>query len=133
VYATNLALTKNKTPAFFAGNMYKSQLCQVAIILGVPIDQIRVWQAQTGMYFRLAGGWTGGFPREFESDNFIRNFPLDGSGLRFEGLRSFIAKSHAAAVILDSNSPAASIDLQPTLGAKKRLIGGVIFYRLRSG
>jgi hypothetical protein len=57
-------------------------------------------------------------------------FPPDGSVLRFEGLRSFIAKSDATAVIVDSKFPAASFDLPPILCARKLEIGGVVLCRL---
>ena len=130
MWFTNRVVTQIEMPGFFASDLYQSQLHKGTIVLGVPIDQSMIWQARTGMYFRLAGAWTGGIPREFEHDEFIRHFPLDGSVMRPELLRSFIARTGATAVIIDSKSPAAAFDLEPILGVPKLAIDGVFLYRL---
>ena len=130
MWFTNRVVTQIDMPGFFASDLYKSQLHKGAVVLGVPIDQSMIWQARTGMYFRLAEAWTGGIPREVGRDNFIPPFPTDGSAPQPELLRSFIARTDATAVIVDSKSSAAAFDLQPILCVPKLEIGGVVLYRL---
>jgi hypothetical protein len=130
VRSTNLAVTRVNIPEFFATDLYKSQIRKGEIILGMPVGQTMILQARTGMYFRLAGGYPSGFPREFERNVYEHLIPTDGSEPRsLEGLRSLLAKSDATAVLVDSKSPA-SFDLRPIVCARKLSIGGVVLCRL---
>jgi hypothetical protein len=57
------------TPAFFLSGEYRDYLRPAEIVLPVPYGwhgNSLMWQAQSDMYFRMAGAWTGPPPAEFE-------------------------------------------------------------------
>jgi hypothetical protein len=56
-------------PAFFAERKYASKLAPGEIIMPLPLSQegnSMYWQLSSEMYFRMAGGWTGISPFEFD-------------------------------------------------------------------
>ncbi|HUO04006.1 MAG TPA: hypothetical protein VMU16_02295 [Candidatus Binataceae bacterium] len=58
------------TPAFFATGMYRSYLKPGENVLVLPfgaLSNCMLWLAQTGLYFRMVGGWTGLCPVEFSN------------------------------------------------------------------
>ena len=57
------------TPPFFLSGAYRDYLQPAEIVLPVPYGwrgNSLMWQAQSDMYFRMAGAWTGPPPAEFE-------------------------------------------------------------------
>jgi hypothetical protein len=57
------------TPSFFLSGVYRDYLRPAEIVLPIPYGwrgNSLMWQAQTDMYFRMAGAWTGPPPAEFE-------------------------------------------------------------------
>jgi hypothetical protein len=64
-------------PAFFAAGSFRHQLDagQTAVVLPYGIEgESMLWQAVAGMWFRMAGGYTGITPREFEQWPVVRAF-----------------------------------------------------------
>src|SRR5579875_1402771 len=58
-----------RTPRFFANGIFRKYLSKGEITLILPygrLDYSMLWQAQSGMYFRMAGGYVGVNPPEFE-------------------------------------------------------------------
>jgi hypothetical protein len=56
-------------PAFFKNQKYTSLLAPGEIVMPLPLSQegnSMYWQLNSDMYFRMAGGWTGISPFEFE-------------------------------------------------------------------
>jgi hypothetical protein len=92
-------------PAFFTDRTYAKELSPREIILPLPWAQkgnSMYWQLQSGMYFRMAGGWTGVAPFEFRrmpADNyFYGGIDLPEAG---EQLKAYIARFGVQAVIAD--------------------------------
>lgn len=56
-------------PPFFAGGGYRQALAPGDTVLILPYGasgSSMLWQAESGMYFRMAGGWTSITPREYQ-------------------------------------------------------------------
>jgi hypothetical protein len=121
-------------PAFFTTHEYRSVLTPGETVLVLPWGQLgnsMLWQAETGMWFRMAGGYLNPkVPADYESD------PLFPALFRHarpdpQTLRSFLTRRHVGAVILD---PALPRERWPqtlaALGLKRMSLGGVWFYRV---
>ncbi len=93
-------------PAFFTDRAYATELQPREIILPLPWGQkgnSMYWQVQSGMYFRMAGGYTGEFaPFEFArmpvANYFYGGIDLPESG---EQLKAYIARWGVQAVVAD--------------------------------
>jgi hypothetical protein len=97
-----------------------------------------LWQASTAMSFRMAGGYTGMTPREFE------RWPIVGAMETAtaipdaaEQMRAFMAAHGADAVIVDEKNhdawaeTLAAVDPGPTVAPAPAVAGGVWLYRVR--
>ena len=125
----------NNVPAFFAGGGFRQYLrpdeTVVALPYGIDGDSM-LWQAVAGMSFRMAGGYTGITPREFEQWPVVRAF-MTGTYLPdlAAQLLAMMAAHGADAVIVDDAhrdwwAPAlAAVDPAPVN------VGGVWIYRAR--
>ena len=63
-------LSPTPVPEFFSRRLYQQYLRPDATVVALPFGiagNSMLWQATAGMYFRMAGGYTGITPREFES------------------------------------------------------------------
>ncbi|HTW88103.1 MAG TPA: hypothetical protein VMD75_08855 [Candidatus Binataceae bacterium] len=61
--------TPLELPDFFASGAYRAEIAPNEIVLVLPFGQrgaSMYWQARTGMYFRLASGYTGPWPFMFQ-------------------------------------------------------------------
>ncbi|MGO9800574.1 MAG: hypothetical protein ACLPQ0_14025 [Candidatus Binatus sp.] len=92
-------------PAFFTDGSYAKELSPREIILPLPWGQrgnSMSWQMQSGMYFRMAGGWTGFSPFEFARMPVVKYF-YGGIDLPEAGdqLKAYIARFGVQAVIAD--------------------------------
>jgi hypothetical protein len=93
-------------PAFFTDRTYATELQPREIILPLPGGQkgnSMYWQLQSGMYFRMAGGYTGEFaPFEFARMP-VANYFYGGIDLPEAGdqLKAYIARFGVRAVIAD--------------------------------
>jgi hypothetical protein len=92
-------------PAFFTDRTYASELEPREIILPLPwgnLGNSMYWQLQSDMYFRMAGGWTGISPFEFERMP-VNNYFYGGIDLPEAGdqLKAYIARFGVQAVIAD--------------------------------
>jgi hypothetical protein len=94
-------------PAFFADGTYASELAPREIILPLPwgnLGNSMYWQLQSDMYFRMAGGWTGASPFEFDRMP-VNNYFYGGIDLpeAADQLKAYIARFGVQAVIADPN------------------------------
>jgi hypothetical protein len=94
-------------PAFFADRTYARELEPREIILPLPwgnLGNSMYWQLQSDMYFRMAGGWTGFSPFEFDRMPVVQYF-YGGIDLPEAGdqLKAYIARFGVQAVIADPN------------------------------
>jgi hypothetical protein len=92
-------------PAFFTDRTYATELEPREIILPLPWGQrgnSMYWQLQSDMYFRMAGGWTGISPFEFNrmpvAKYFYGGIDLPEAG---DQLKAYIARFGVRAVIAD--------------------------------
>ena len=131
--AGGLWFGKAPNPAFFATGRYRSFLTRDEIVLALPFGQLgnsMLWQAQTGMWFRLAGGYLSPvYPSDYESDPL---WPALFSHARPnpQALRAFLVRRHVGAVIVDPSSPERWPKALAALGLKRISVGGVWFYRV---
>ncbi|MGH7812939.1 MAG: hypothetical protein ACREQI_02930 [Candidatus Binataceae bacterium] len=99
------------TPAFFTSGTYASYVRRGEIALVLPFGfrgNSSLWQAETAMYFRTAGGNTGLYPQNYNDwpifDAFHEaNYMPDAAGQ----LAAFLAHHDVAAAIVADNDPSA--------------------------
>ena len=124
-------------PAFFTERTYATEFQPHEIILPLPWGQkgnSMYWQLQSGMYFRMAGGYTGEFaPFEFARMP-VANYFYGGIDLPEAGdqLKTYIARFGVQAVIADPKEE--NFDtFKPTLdslGVAGRNEQGVWIYKI---
>jgi hypothetical protein len=79
---TAFAAARVDTPRFFLTSAYKSRLPRNAIALVLPFGMSAnsmLWQATTGMDFRMADGWTAGNPAALGSFDPYEQLELDAT------------------------------------------------------
>ena len=119
-------------PAFFTTHQYRRVLARGETVLILPFGQLddsMLWQADTDMWFRLAGGYINPqYPADYESDPLFpalfRNARPDP-----QTLRSFLARRHVGAVIVDPEMPQRWPKALAALGLKRMSLGGIWLYR----
>lgn len=124
------------TPAFFTAGAYGKFLRPGETVVALPYGitgETMLWQAETAMYFRMASGYTGITPREFES------WPIAGAfvtqTLIPDGpaqLRGFMAAHDADTVIVDDRHLALWSPLLSAIDRSPVHVGGVSLYRATS-
>ena len=151
--------TPAELPAFFRTRMYQQYLTRGQTVLVLPFGlygEGMLWQASTGMYFRMVGGYVGWAPPIPEEHS---RWPIMSGFYRIAGvpeasdqLKAYMANHNVNAIILGRHSHYVSqnVDsrrpwlLSPTtdrermatqallgsLGTRPLEIGGVILYRL---
>jgi hypothetical protein len=128
-----LWFNRQSNPAFFTTHRYRSVLTRGETVLVLPFGQLgnsMLWQADTGMWFRMAGGYLSPvYPADYEKDAL---FPalLHHSRPDPQALRSFLARRHVGAVIVDPKTPEQWPKALAALGLKRISLGGVWFYRV---
>ncbi|MGH7815008.1 MAG: hypothetical protein ACREQI_13540 [Candidatus Binataceae bacterium] len=123
-------------PLFFTSGIYRRYLTPGENVLALPFAWRGIsmlWQAETGMYFRMAGGWTGVAPAEFSGWPIFQIF-LNAGYMpdAAEQLAAFMAAHDASAAIVDDHAPAAADwrRLFLELKAEPTEAGGVTVYRV---
>jgi len=125
-------------PAFFTDRTYATELQPGEIVLPLPWAQkgnSMYWQLKSDMYFRMAGGWTGTSPFEFDRMPIVSYF-FGEADLPEPGdqLKAFIARFAVNAIVADpSNGNLRSF--QPaldSLGIKPEQSGGALIYKIPS-
>jgi hypothetical protein len=132
VPATERAVTAVDTPEFFATPLYTRYLDRDEIVLVLPNSSdgnSMLWQAQTGMYFRMAGGYVGGIPPGFSVEE-IRDLFRSGriTLSRGERLKAFLTTYGIRSVIVNDTVSSGWSDLNSVLGTSPVSVGGVMFY-----
>jgi hypothetical protein len=123
-------------PAFFADETYLRVLQPREVVLPLPYGErgdCMYWQGRTDMYFRMASGWTGITPLEFERMPIV-NFLYGETDLPEPGdqLKAFIARFAVTAIVADPSyerfpvfAPALA-----SLGVSAQPVGGVLIYKI---
>ena len=131
-------ITKVDTPAFFSTGLYKKYLSRDENVLVAPywlLGNSMLWQAQTGMYFHMAGGWVGPLPNEY------KRWPVINTLTEWTylpepqtQLMSFLANHEVGAIVVSDSDPDRSLWQRWLPGAviTPIEIGGVTLYRIPS-
>jgi hypothetical protein len=122
-------------PSFFTTDLYRRYLRPGEVVFPIPnanAGPSLLWQAQTGMYFRLASGdfYT---PLDYWHDLFyqetINNLPFTDP---VADARSFLALHHVSAIVVDGAQAGPWPRVFAQLGLSDVSTGGVLLYRLPS-
>lgn len=153
--------TPINTPAFFSARLYPRYLSPGDTVLTIPYGitgNSNIWQATSGMYFRMAGGWIGQPP---VPSAYLPYFPIVYDFLNrveapyaAEMLKAFLVQKHVNAIVVADQGPqiwedrpgpgprfpqasefnpderAAIHSLFATLGVAPAEVGGVSFYKV---
>lgn len=121
-------------PAFFADGSYRRYLMPGEIVLALPYSSIgdtMLWQAATNMYFRMAVGYTGIPPREYEVWPIINAFAnttlIPDATTQ---LKAFMVTHDTSVVVADDSQLAQWGPLLATIDRSPVHSGGVSLYRL---
>lgn len=121
-------------PAFFASGTYRSHLAPGQNTLVIPYSErgnSSLWQAYTGMYFRMAGGYVGVAAPEFLRWPIV--YTLYSGGLmpnHGPQLRAFLDAHDVRTVIVADGTEGPWPKLLATLGVEPRRVGGVSVYQV---
>lgn len=126
------------TPRFFIDGLYKRYIKPDDIIVVLPYayrSNNMIWQAQSGMYFRMAGGSTGAMPAEFRGwpivDAFLDQVYLPDATAQLE---AFMAGHDSTTLIISDEDPdREQWDSRLSgAGSVKVRVGGVSIFRFTS-
>ena len=145
-----LAASSNSVPAFFSSGVYRKYLSPGETVVTLPYWMLgngMAWQAQSDMYFRMAGGWTGPPPAEFDGWPIVKALATDTLVPEAEvQLKAFLANHGVTAVIAEGETkPPLGGATKPPEGGTKAIFrpllasldaapvvtGGVTLYRIR--
>ena len=123
------------TPAFIADKLYRAHLHEGDNVLVIPFGangKSMLWQAEAGMYFRMAAGYgTGSLPRDFFRWPIAYTFY---SGRLIPGyaaqLRAYLAAHGVQEIVVADGTPGPWPQLFGSLGTDPVKTGGVVLYRV---
>ena len=120
-------------PPFFTTHEYRSVLRRGETVLVLPYGYLgfsMLWQAETGMWFRMAGGYLNPAPpADYARDPLLP--ALYGQHKpNPQDLRSFLARRHVGAVIVDPAEAQWWPGALAALGLKPMSLGGILLYRV---
>ena len=129
-------LSAPSLPAFFTQGGYTQALRPNETVVAIPYGirgETMWWQAASGMFFRMAGGYTGRTPREFERWPIV-NALMTGTMIPDAAvqLAAFMAEHDATAVMIDDADRemwAATLD---AIDSAPQHSGGIWLYRADS-
>jgi len=120
-------------PAFFADGRYRQDLAPGETVVLLPYaggGYSMLWQAESAMYFRMAGGWTSIMPREYQSwpaaNALMHRSYIPGFT---DQLKAFLAHHDAATIIIAEDQRSLWDSLMAPLGLSPIATGGVEIYR----
>lgn len=127
-------VNRANNPAFFTSGLYQRYLAPGETVLILPYGyrgDSMLWQAETHMYFKMAGGWTWPAPAEFERWPIVRAF-FRATEIPHpaQQLKAFLANHDVGAVIVTDRDERIWQPLLQSLGVKPTAIGGVKLYRI---
>ena len=121
-------------PPFFATGQYRSVISpgEVVWIVSSESGDQMLWHAQSSMYFRLAGGYTGVTPPGF-ADSALANRLVSGQIQTTDlgAVKAFVESSQVGVVIMAGESQEAVREISGALGVSPEEMGGVTLLRVR--
>jgi hypothetical protein len=91
-------------PSFFTSAAYRQYLRPGENVIAIPYGYYgnsMLWQAETGFYFRMAGGYLGHLPPAPFSNEPVLAELYAGKEINRARLASFVASHHVGAILLD--------------------------------
>jgi hypothetical protein len=120
-------------PAFFTTHEYRTYIRRGETVLVLPWGyngMSMLWQAETGMWFRMTGGYlTPQPPPDYVADPLLPVLIGEDKPVAV-GIENFIARRHVGAVIVDPAYPGQWGQALAALGLKPVAVGGILFYRV---
>lgn len=122
-------------PPFFTSDTYKRHLKTDEIVLVLPYARhgnSMLWQAETGMYFRMVEGYISPeFPPAYRDDPFLGEL-LSGEvgGGSVAELRDFAIRRQVTTVVVETGNPGPWPLLLAALKLKPTRAGGVLLYHV---
>jgi len=120
-------------PAFFADGGYRQYLAPGETVVILPYGAggpSMLWQAESKMYFRMAGGWTSIMPREYQGWPAVNALLYRSYIPGFtDQLKAFLAHHDATAIIIANHERPLWDPLMAPLGLTPITTGGVEIYR----
>ncbi|HTX33302.1 MAG TPA: hypothetical protein VMD09_18120 [Solirubrobacteraceae bacterium] len=123
-------------PSFFTSGLYRRYLRPNAVVMPLPFAntngaQNLLWQADTDMYFRLASGYFGYTPPDYNST--LLPALLGGSALPLDApaqLRTFLGVHTVDDVVADPSTAGGWLQVLARIGLRPIRVGGVLVYRV---
>ena len=126
-------ITPIDLPAFFSDGDFRRYLAPGETVVIVPYGAggpSMLWQAQSAMYFRMAGGWTSIMPREFQSWPIVNAFLYRSYIPGFtDQLMAFLAHHDVSTIIIGDRERPLWEPLMAPLHLTPIEAGGVALYR----
>jgi hypothetical protein len=121
-------------PAFFSGQEYRQYIRPGETLIALPYGiagNTMLWQAETAMYFNMAGGYTGITPRGFERwpivDALLTGTLIPDAAMQ---LRAFMAAHRAAAALASDDALPLWAPILAAIDPAPAHVGGISIYRL---
>jgi len=129
--------TELRVPAFFAHGDYKRVLKPGENVVVLPYGYLgkdsMLWQAESGMYFRMAGGYVGPYtPATFAGWRIVQMFYAGKPSPGYEDSLAAFCRTHEVEAIVLAENTAKAWDLPlHELGWKRQQFGDTVTYRVR--
>lgn len=124
-----------RSPAFFTDGLYRKYLSPGETVITLPYwmsGNGMLWQAQSDMYFRTAGDWTGPPPPEFDRWPIVKALATNMLPPDPEAqLKAFVANHDVGAVIAGDDTDPVFRPMLASLDPSPLTVGGVTLYRVR--
>jgi len=130
---------KAEPPPFFADGLYRRVIAPGELIVpsGIPVGRSMLFQAQTGMYFRIPAGYFGSSPPGVSQKRVGRAL-TSGHPPLFQApqVRKFLVSKHVGALVVVTDRPSRLAEWERFLRflhVRPTRLGGVAVYRLTQG
>ncbi len=124
-------------PRFFTSDLYRRYLHRNEVVMPLPYGQnglSMLWQASTGMYFKMASGYFGTPPADYLADPLVPQLLANAPGPQAASqLTRFIRERDVGAVIADPSALAIWLPVLKAAGLKQVSTGGVDIFRMSTG
>ena len=129
--------TQVDTPVFFSSGVYKAFIRPDENVLVLPFgdkDQSMLWQAQSKMYFRMAGGYLGIPPPEFAMLPILQSLNSGQAGPHFnDELIRFLVDHGVTTIVAADQANDPWPELLRPLKMRSIQSAGVVVYRAGGG
>jgi len=124
-------------PRFFADGSYARHIRPGEIVYAIPAKagEEMLWQAQTDMYFRLAQGYVGPIPSEYQGNTASRGLAFLHPNLKIPDpvdFAWFLERHRVRLVIMQQPAPEPFRRLMSKLGTKPTVVDDVALYPIRA-